>query len=513
MGAAALGAFAQVEKRPNIYLVSCENLSPRLGCYGDANASTPALDAFAATAVRFERAYAVSGIGRVSRSAIQTGMFPSTLGTHTGGTAVLPPFVKSIGDYLKAAGYHIYAPKKPAPAGAPVFRWMRLDATNPSRIRLRGDAYERTVKPLKPDQRKSPDQLPVPAQFEDSEEARRDFANSYEMTSLLDRQFAAALKSIPEPSIVVFFSEYGFTLREGNSAAYESGTHVPLMVRMPGVEAKVDSQLIMLLDLAPTVMNLAGLAIPGHMQGRAFLGPRLSPPRRFVFATCDRPDERYELVRSVRDARHRYVRNFTRGTEELFDSNTDPNEVKPLADPAVLARLKERWERWRDETRDLGLLPEAELAVREAALGTRYKVGRQPGFEGLLQKLTEVAAATDEAKIREASADEDAAVRAWAVMRKPQLASRKMLTDASGAVRVNLAKALRKGDLNDAEALKVLLRALRSSEEWVRMLAVLAFDEIGANDLAVLNALQAMAKVEKNRAVATVAARALKGTA
>jgi uncharacterized sulfatase len=506
--------FAEVAKRPDIVLVSCENLSPRLGCYGDTNASTPALDAFAATAVRFERAYAVSGIGRVSRSAIQTGMFPSTIGTHTGGAAVLPPFVKTIGDYLKAAGYHLYAPKKPRPEGAPLFRWVRLDATNPSRIRLRGEAYERAVKPLKPEQRKSPEQLPFPPQFEDSEEARRDFANAYEMTSLLDRQFAAVLKGIPADAIVVFFGEYGFTLREGNSAAYESGTHVPMMIRMPGVqEAKADSQLIMLLDLAPTVLNLAGAAIPGHMQGRAFLGPRLSPPRRFVFATCDRPEERYELVRSVRDARYRYIRNFTRGTEELFDSNADPNEVKTVSDTAVLARLKERWERWRDETRDLGLLPEAELAVREAALGTRYKVGRQAGFEGLLQKLTDIASSTDESKIREAFADEDPAVRAWAVMRKPQLASRKMLTDASGAVRVNLAKALRKSDLNDAEALKVLLRALRSSEEWVRMLAVLAFEEIGANDLGILNALQAMAKVEKNRAVASVAARVIKGTA
>ena len=441
-------------------------------------------------------------------------MFPSTLGTHTGGSAVLPPFVKTFSDSLKAAGYHIHAPKKPRPAGAPLFRWIRLDATNPGRIRLRGEAYDRTVKPLKPEQRKSPEQLPFPPQFEDSEEARRDWANSYEMTALLDRQFAARLKEITEPAIVVFFSEYGFTLREGNSAAYESGTRVPLLIRLAETsEAKVDSQLVMLLDVAPTLLNLAGVEIPGHMQGRAFLGGRLSPPRRFVFATCDRPDNRYELVRSVRDARYRYVRNFARGTEELFDTNADPHEVKPVNDAAVVSRLKERWERWRDETHDLGLLPEAELALREAALGTRYKVGRQQGFEALLQKLTEIASTNDEVKIREAFSDDDAAVRAWAVIRKPAAAPRKLLADVSGAVRVNLAKSLRKTDLKDAEALKVLLRGLRSSEEWVRMLAVLALDEIGANDLAAMNALHAMAKVEKNRAVAAVAARAIKGSA
>jgi len=514
LATAAMSAFAQAAKRPNILIISCENLSPTLGCYGDANASTPALDAFAASAMRFDRAYAVSGIGPVSRSAIQTGMFPSTLGTHTGGSAVLPSFVKTFSELLRAAGYHIYAPKKSRPADAPLFRWIRLDATNPSRIRLRGEAYDRTVKPLRPEQRKSPNQLPFPPQFEDSEEARRDWANGYEMTTLLDRQFAARLKELTEPTVVAFFSEYGFTLREGNSAAYESGTRVPLLIRLPEAsEGKVDSQLVMLLDLAPTLLNLAGVEVPGHMQGRAFSGPRLSPPRRFVFATCDRPDYRYELVRSVRDARYRYVRNFTRGTEELFDSKADPNEVKPVSDAAVQARLKERSERWRDDTRDLGLLPEADLAVREAALGTRYKVGRQQGFESLVQKLTEIASTNDGTKIREAFADDDAAVRAWAVMRKPQTAPRSLLADVSGAVRMSLAKSLRKSDLKDAEALKVLLRGLRSSEEWVRMLAVLAFDEIGANDLPVMTALQAMAKVEKNRAVAAVVARATKGSA
>ncbi len=519
MGATAL---AQSSKRPNILCISCENLGPQLGCYGDSHASTPAIDAFAAGAIRFERAYAVSGIGPVSRSSIQTAMFPSTIGTHTGGSAALPAFVKPFSEYLKAAGYFIAGTTaktgwKNRPEGSPFFLWTRLDAVNPSRIRLRGDAYERTVRTLKPDQRKSPDQLPFPAQFEDTEESRRDWANYYEMIALLDRQFAARLKDLPseEPTVIVFFSEYGFTLREGNSAAYESGTRVPMLIRLPAGEAKSDSQLTMLLDVGPTLLNVAGVEVPGHMQGRAVLGSRLSAPRRAVFATCDRPDNRYELVRSVRDSRYRYVRNFTRGTEELFDSNADAAEVKDIlvANPAVAARLKDRWERWRDETHDLGLIPEAEVAVREALLRTRYAIGRQAGYDALARRLTEIAGTQDAAKIREALDDEDAAVKAWACGKEsaPVIVLKKLLADASGAVRVAAALRLRKVDGADGAALRVLLRALRSTEEWVRVAAALALEELNGKDLTVLNALQAVAKADPNRVVAAVAARAVKG--
>ena len=416
---------------------------------------------------------------------------------------MLPAFVKPFSEYLRAAGYYIARSNlKSRPAGSPFFWWTRIDAVNPARIRLRGE-------------RKNPAELPFPPQFEDTEETRRDWANYYESLSLLDRQFAARLNAVPEgePTIVIFFSEYGFTLREGNSAAYESGTRVPLLIRLPDAEAKVDTQPVMLLDVAPTLLNLAGVDVPGHMQGRAFLGARLSPPRRVVFAMCDRPDNRYELVRSVRDARHRYVRNFTKGTEELFETATDPWEVKNIAESekATTSRLKDRWERWRDETHDLGLLPEAEVAAREAALGTRYAIGRQPGYEALLRRLTEVAGEKDESRIREASSDEDAAVRAWACSNVSDgVLLKRLLSDASGAVRVTAARGLRKISSSDAVALRVLVRSLRSPEEWVRMLAALALE--GERDAEVIAALQTTAKTDKNSTVAAVARRAIKGT-
>src|SRR5688572_5779503 len=101
LGATAGAAvLAQALKRANILLISCENLGPHLGCYNEGTVRTPIIDAFAATAIRFDRAYANSGVGAVSRSAIQTCMYPVTLGTHFDGRATLPPFVKPFTEYL-----------------------------------------------------------------------------------------------------------------------------------------------------------------------------------------------------------------------------------------------------------------------------------------------------------------------------------------------------------------------------------------------------------------------------
>ncbi len=520
LGAAAAGGLlAQGKPRPNILLISCENLGPHLGCYGDTSVLTPALDRFAGTAVRFDRAYAVSGVGAVSRSSIQTGMFPSTIGTHFNGRAALPAFVKPFTEYLKQAGYFI-TPTNPkskikAPADAPTCTWRRLDAVNPRNVRLRGQAYVDAIRPVKMTQRRGETEAPFPPQFEDTDESRRDWANYHELIALLDRQFAARIASVPESTIVMFFSEYGFTLREGNSAAYESGTRVPLLVRIPGVTPAATSRRVMLLDLAPTILNLAGVAIPSHMQGQAFLGDRLPPQRRSVFATLDRADLRYEAIRSIRSGSQRYVRNYTKGTEELFDSEKDPNEVKNLADsdPATTTRLREQLDRWRADTRDLGLIPEAELAAREALHRTRYAVGRQSGFEAAQQRLNEVAVTKEDARIQAALADQDAAVRAMACARGGRFTSelQAALSDLAGCVRVQAAGVLLKNPQQAGAARKVLLKELKSQEEWMRFAALAAIEESGDRDSSLLTQVAALAAADPNPAVVALAKRITKG--
>ena len=99
---------------------------------------------------------------------------------------------------------------------------------------------------------------------------------------------------------------------------YDTGTLVPMIARIPeglrvdgqGQPGSVDNSLINLIDLGPTVLNLAGLAQPANIHGQPFLGPNLPAARQFVHASRDRVDERLDMVRSVRDRQYRYVRNL-----------------------------------------------------------------------------------------------------------------------------------------------------------------------------------------------------------
>ena len=168
----------------------------------------------------------------------------------------------------------------------------------------------------------------------------------------------------------------------------------------------VDDRIISLLDLTATMLGIAGVAKPPLMQSRAFLGARVEPPRTFAFAARDRIDETVQRIRSVHEARYHYIRNYTDGptfaslnrykekcflvmplmrelraqgkltgapaelmarrgpSEELYDTQTDPHEIRNLADSArpadreALLRLRAALDTWIVETGDRGAEPE-----------------------------------------------------------------------------------------------------------------------------------------------------------
>jgi hypothetical protein len=231
---------------------------------------------------------------------------------------------------------------------------------------------------------------------------------------LLDQLEADGLA---EDTIVWFWGDNGRGLPRAKRWLYDSGTRIPLIIRVPEKWRKlvtpgnagafqpgtVNDDLIAFLDFAPTMLSLAGIEIPKHVQGQAFLGSQKAPAREYVFGARDRMDEAYDLVRSVRDKRFKYLRNYmwyvsrgqdinymnqmptmqemrclnaagklqgpqkqyfepTKPVEELYDIEADPHEVNNLAgDPKyqeVLERLRRVHERWRRDTGDVGLLPE-----------------------------------------------------------------------------------------------------------------------------------------------------------
>ena len=556
-----------------------------LGCYGDPHAITPNTDAFAQHSVRFTRAYSVAGVCAPSRSGIITGMYPTTLGSmHMRSNVKLGPDVRCFPEYLRRAGYYCTNNAKTdynfaVPRGAwnengtkahwrnrepgqPFFAVFNQEVTHESRYPRRGAEHDADIKRLKPNQRQDPAQLTtLPPFYPDTPETRRDWANVYECLTAMDYWLQDRLKEIADAglendTIVFFWGDHGVGLPRSKRWLYESGTRVPLIVRVPeawrtagqAAPGSESATLVSLIDLGPTVLNLASLPVPSNMHGQPFLGPKVKP-REYIYGIRDRMDERYDMVRSVRDARYRYLRNFepTRpyyqhmntpeqgatmreirrtqaagtlpaaaalfaGThkpvEELYDVDKDPHEIHNLAqDPGhrpVLDRLRAAQRKWALDTRDLGLMPEAELAEGELRMGTRQAMLQGPDSMRLMRELYDAATGPDGSRFFTSA---NPSLRYWAARRGANLRGEdkarlaKLQSDPSAAVRIAAARRLGNVDL--------LAKELANPKEYVRLMAVNALDEMGEAARPALPALRIALKDPENHYVVRVANHAV----
>ena len=454
--ASGQAAAPAADARPNILWISTEDLSPDLGAYGDAYAVTPTLDRLAREGARFTHAFSAAPVCAPSRSSIITGMYPTTIGSmHMRSKAVPPAGVKAFTEYLRAAGYYctnrsktdynFEAPPSNRPPDTvwnessekahwrnrsdpqqPFFAVFNILTTHESQIRLEDSQFARVTAALDPAARHDPARARIPPYYPDTPLVRKDWARYYDLISTMDGQVNAILQQLADDgladrTIVFFWGDHGRGLPRGKRFVYDSGLKVPLIVRWPGTIAagSVVDDLVSLMDLGPTVLTLARVPVPPHMQGRAFLGQGKPPARQYVFAHRDRMDEAYDMMRAVRDKQFRYIRNFYPGrpyaqhieymeemptmrewrrrykehmnalspdygralnpvqllffapekpAEELYDVLQDPHETRNLASApehqAVLARMRQALDDWQKATGDLGLVPEAELRER-----------------------------------------------------------------------------------------------------------------------------------------------------
>jgi len=578
--------------RPNILWITCEDISPNLGCYGDKYAFTPNLDRLAAQGVRYSHAYAAIGVCAPTRSSLILGMYACSAGTHhmrCQGT--LPSFVKCYSEYLREAGYYCtnnsktdYNFQHPKSAwddcsnkghwkgrakGQPFFSIFNLTTTHEGQIRMAENARARRNQALPPEARHDPARAPVPPYHPDAPEVRADWAHYHDNISFMDQQAAEILRELEADglageTIVFFYGDHGAGMPRSKRWLYESSLRVPLILRFPekfrklspGEPGSVIERLVNFVDFGPTLLSLAGAKIPKHMQGKAFLGEQAAPPREYVHGFRDRMDERYDMIRTVRDRRYRYLRNFMphvtwaqhidylyqmptmkawqrladegkltgpqavffspmKPVEELYDSEADPHEVKNLAgDPAhreTLERMRRALREWMLEIRDLGFLPEAELRSRFKGEAPHEAVRARPDSYPLerLMDAAELANRMDPGSIDRLTAllgDGDAAIRYWGAVgllalgekAKPaEEALRKALGDPAPDVQIAAADALcRLGRLE--EALPVLGRALKHESEWARLRAANVLDGLGAKAEPLAAEIRAAAKDRNN---------------
>jgi uncharacterized sulfatase len=439
--ALAVGA-AENSSRPNIVWIVGEDMGPELGCYGDTNALTPNLDRLAREGARFTRAFTHAPVCAPSRSGLITGIYPTTIGSqHMRSTLLEPP--RTFTSYLRDAGYFVAWPGKTdfnfkVPKGAfdstanwrtnlprqPFFAYVNFTVSHESQIRAPKNAMAKNLARLKPNEFRDPAKMVLPPYHPDTPETRRDLANYYDLCTAVDYNADDVLRELQKSglatnTIVIFFGDHGRGLPRSKRWVYDSGIHVPLIVRWPGVikPGTVREDLVAFVDFAPTMLALAGAAIPTNMQGQVFLGPKTAPERKYIFAARDRMDEAPDRIRTVRSKRFQYIRNFhpelpyaqridymeemptmqvwrkmnyegklnatqrlffqpTKPAEELYDVNADPHEVNNLAgDPKfapVLKEMRAALEEWILKTRDMGAIPEEEM-VRRGVVADRLK--------------------------------------------------------------------------------------------------------------------------------------------
>ncbi len=427
--------------RPNILWISLEDTTPRFGCYGDPIARTPNIDRLAEGGCRFPNAFSTAGVCAPSRSAIITGMYQTSIGTHhmrtghsnknapnmaTPYSAVPPPYVKTFTEYLRAAGYYCtnnsktdYQFTPPITAwddnsnnghwrnrdeGQPFFSVFNPTVTHESGMWDRGD------RPLTT----NPDDVELPSYLPDTPKARKALARQYDNLATSDARVGELLDQLEEDglaenTIVFLWSDHGEGLPRGKRWPYDAGIRIPLIVRWNG-ELTPDSdtdQLVSLIDLGPTVLSLCGVQIPQHIQGQPFLGPQ-KVERDYIFATRDRYDESYDMIRAVRDKKYKYIRNYypekpyllwipyrnrhpvmqemwrlhaedklegdqltmfryPRPTEELYDVENDKFELNNLAEDAshtdILQRMRNTLTDWQSEFGDMGDISEEQMVA------------------------------------------------------------------------------------------------------------------------------------------------------
>jgi N-sulfoglucosamine sulfohydrolase len=456
----AEGPRTKIKERPNILWITSEDNSAYFtGCCGNSFATTPNIDRLAKEGFLYTHAYATNAVCAPSRNTIITGAYsPSNGNENMRSSYAKSDKVHTYPEYLRRAGYYCTNNSKTdynTPSIDPAVIWDESSKTAHYKNRPEGKpffavfnlmtSHESSIHNQIPagELRHDPDHVALPPYHPDTAEMRHDWAQYYDKVEDMDAEVGAILRELEERglsknTIVFYYGDNGGVLARSKRYVYETGTQVPFVIRIPEeykylYPAKKPgdkvARLVNFVDLAPTLLSIAGIPIPDYMQGHAFLGQKQTKDPEYTFMSRLRMGERYDNVRAVRDKRYRYIKNYMpfritmqhmkylflapsaqswedafkagktneiqsryfrpKPVEELYDTENDYWEVNNLADdPAyagTLERMRNALTDWQCDIRDVGLIPETDY-MDFAGEGSMYDYMRSPGcpFDELL---------------------------------------------------------------------------------------------------------------------------------
>ena len=549
------------EELPNILWLTSEDNSPLLGCYGDEFATTPNLDKLASEGFLYTHAYANAPVCAPARNTIITGVYANSGGNqHMRSYYPMSEVIKTYPEFLREAGYYCtnnsktdyntnsidpdeiwdessrdahYKNREP---GQPFFAIFNTTISHESRLH---DSIPNEQL------RHSPEEVPIPPHHPATPAMKHDWAQYYDKIEDMDAQIGELLQELEDAgladnTIVFYYGDHGGVVVRSKRYVYETGTRVPFIVRIPEkykylfpeekTGSKVD-RIVSFVDLAPTLLSIAGIEIPDFLQGKAFLGDQKTEDPEYAFMFRGRMDERYDMSRAVRDHKYRYIRNYMpyriygqhleylwrapsvpsweeaylngecnetqsrfwepKAVEELYDTENDPWEVNNLAkDPEyqnVLERMRKANKDWMARIYDTGFIPEADRVERAGDI-SMYDYMRSGKVE--LEPLVEAAEvatlgnAENIDKLKSYLKSDESAIRYWGASgllilkdkARPSIPELKEALNDESANVVNVAaEALY--NLGEEEAAKeALLSVLKIPNEFARCHALNVID-------------------------------------
>jgi arylsulfatase A-like enzyme len=426
-------------EKPNIVWIVVDDMSCHFGYQGESLVTTPNVDRLARDGIVFTNAYATAPVCSTFRSAMITSMYQTTIGAHHHRSSRgverihLPEGIKTVPEYFRQAGYYTsissakigrngkqdynfeYDQKvlyhgsdwRKRAKGQPFFAQYQLRG---GKLRNIDKTYYNEVKPELP-KLVPADKVKLPPYYPDHSVIREDWAKYLDSVNYTDLEVGRILETLKEENvlentIVFFLTDHGISHARGKQFLYEEGVKIPFVVwSAKGIESKkVRDELIAHIDLGATSLDLAGIDIPAHIQGRTLFGPNVKK-REFVVSARDRCDETVDRIRSIRFGHYKYIRNFypnrpylqpcrykdhkpfmpvlrelyaenklnavqslqmaeVRPEEELYDLSQDPWEINNLAknkgQESRLIKMRGLLSTWILETDDKGRFPEPE---------------------------------------------------------------------------------------------------------------------------------------------------------
>ena len=432
----------ELDPKPNIlWIVTEDNSLHYMNLYTKGGAEMPNISSLASEGIVFNNAFSNAPVCSVARSTIITGVYSPRIGTqyHRRMSLVkLPDDVKPLPVYLKEAGYYTSnnskedynfikdgeiwdessgkASYKNRKKDQPFFHVQNFHNTHEGQLHFDQEHLENALKTNNLDSVKPFPYHPDTPTFRYTQSLYHNHHKD------VDKEIGKFIKKLEDENlldntIIFYYADHGGVLPRSKGYIYESGLNVPLVVRVPEKFKKLSpfkagsrtSTFVEFVDLVPTVLSIAGIEIPRSVDGKPFLGKKLKKSKlekqNTTFGYADRFDEKYDLVRSVRVGKYKYIRNYQpfnvdglynfyrykmlaykewyklfqdgklnevqsqffkpRAPEALYNIDEDPHEIKNLAKDKnyieILLDLRRKLNDHLVSINDLSFIPEPHL--------------------------------------------------------------------------------------------------------------------------------------------------------